>query len=140
MRIFTIIFWSIWTLSLLFLVSTSSGHTIENMILFLTMLSLSGIIMYVFERQRKLINRLEIMIKNIDFKPIEEEIKKISKERTGFYAKIFNLEDNLGEYKKDREEKYRDVVKKVLRMDNKLNEKFKLVGDAVLRLKNEIEN
>jgi len=96
--------------------------------------------MYVSERQRKLTNRLEIMIRNIDFKPIEDEIKKISGERTGFYAKIFSIEDNLGEYKKDREEKYRDVVKKVLQMDNKLNEKFKLVGDAVLRLKNEIKN
>ena len=89
--------------------------------------------------QKKLIKRLEVMLKNLDFKPIEEEIKKIRKEQIGFYSKIFSLEDELGGYKKDREIKYRDVVRKVLEMDNKLNEKFKLVGEAVLKLRDEIK-
>jgi len=97
-----------------------------------------GFVMYSHESQKKLIKRLEIILKSIDFKPLEEEIKKIRKEQIGFYSKIFSLEDELGGYKQNREKKYRDVVRKVLEMDNKLNKKFKLVGEAVVKLKDEI--
>jgi len=95
--------------------------------------------MYSHGSQKKLIKRLEILLKNIDFKPLEEEIKKIRKEQIGFYSKIFSLEEELGGYKQNREKKYRDVVRKVLEMDNKLNKKFKLVGEAVVKLRDEIK-
>jgi hypothetical protein len=95
--------------------------------------------MYSYQTQRKLIDRLEIILKNIDFKPLEKEIKKIRKERIGFYSKLFNIEDDLDSYKKDREGKYRDIVRKILEVDNKLNKKFKLIGRAVVKLKNDIK-
>jgi len=139
MKILNIIFWSIWILSIILLVTTLNNLTISNISLFLILSILTGISMYSQMSQKKLIKRLEVMLKNLDFKPIEEEIKKIRKEQIGFYSKIFSLEDELGGYKKDREIKYRDVVRKVLEMDNKLNEKFKLVGEAVLKLRDEIK-
>lgn len=139
MKLFNIIFWLIWSLSMILLVITSSNYTFVNIIQFLVLFVLTGIVMYSHGSQKKLIKRLEILLKNIDFKPLEEEIKKIRKEQIGFYSKIFSLEEELGGYKQNREKKYRDVVRKVLEMDNKLNKKFKLVGEAVVKLRDEIK-
>jgi len=73
-------------------------------------------------------------MKSIDLKPVEEEIKKIKKEQEECSTKVFRLETELDQYKLEQERKYRDVVRKVLDLDNKLNKKFKLLGESILKI------
>ena len=83
------------------------------------------------------------MIKNIDFKPLEEEIMKIENKQKESSLKLSRLERTLGDfenYKIEQEKKYRDVVRKVLEMDNKLNTKFKLLGEVLLKMGKEKKN
>ena len=51
-----------------------------------------------------------------------------------------DIEGNRSEFErltKEYEMAYRDVARKVLEVDNELNKKFKLLGEAVLKLKEE---
>jgi len=73
-------------------------------------------------------------MKSIDLKPVEEEIKKIKKGQAECSKKVFRLETELDQYKLEQERKYRDVVRKVLDLDNKLNKKFKLLGESIIKI------
>jgi hypothetical protein len=91
---------------------------------------------------RKNLHRLKIMIKNIDFKPLEEEIKKMEKVQGECNFKVLGLEKQLNDldnYKSEQEKKYREVVRKVLDVDNELNRKYKLLGEGVIKLSKDIK-
>ena len=49
----------------------------------------------------------------------------------------FKLENELENRRIEQERKYRDLVRKVLEIDNKLNTKFKLLGEIILKLSKE---
>lgn len=70
-------------------------------------------------------------------KTLEEGVKKINKQQSEFYSRIFKLEDELHQYEADEEKKYRDVVRKVLDMDNKFARKFNLLGENIIELSKE---
>ncbi len=79
---------------------------------------------------------MDIMEK-IDLTPLEVFIKKIETSQGKITSDLSKLESELGQYKQEQEKKYRDVVRKVLEMDNKLNTKFKLLGEVILKLDKE---
>ena len=82
------------------------------------------------------------MIKNIDFKPLEEEVMKIENKQKESSLKLSRLErsmDDFENYKIEQEKKYRDVVRKVLEVDNDLNKKYKLLGDSIIKLNKDIK-
>lgn len=98
--------------------------------------------MYTQETSRRFFKKLLNMVERIDLKPIEIGIKKIEASQKECYLRLFDLEsklDELDQLKLERERKYRDVVRKVLELDNKLNKKFKLLGEVVLKLKKDME-
>ena len=77
------------------------------------------------------------IVERIDLTPLEEGIKKIEMTQRECYLRLFKLESELDERRLEQERKYRDVVRKVLEIDNKLNTKFKLLGEVVLKLSKE---
>ena len=80
------------------------------------------------------------MKEKIDLKPIEEEIEKMKKRQEEFSKKISRPETELDHYRLEQEKKYRDVVRKVLDLDNKFNKKFKLLGESILKISKERED
>ena len=90
--------------------------------------------MYLHESQKKLFLKIKNTVKNIDLKPVEEEIKKMKKRQTEYFMKVSELKTELDQYKMEQERKYRDVVRKVLDLDNKLNKKFKLLGESIIKI------
>jgi len=80
------------------------------------------------------------VLEKIDLTPLEEGIKNIEMSQKECYLRLFKLENELNEYKLEQEMKYRDLVRKVLEIDNKLNTKFKLLGEVVLKLSKEKNN
>jgi len=103
---------------------------------------LTGIAMYSQVLNTKRFQRLKIMIKNIDFKPLEEEIMKIENKQKESSLKLSRLERTLGDfenYKIEQEKKYRDVVRKVLEVDNDLNKKYKLLGENIIKLNKDMK-
>lgn len=79
------------------------------------------------------------IINEIDLSPIEQGINSIKKDQSEYLTKISKIENNLKKYKIDQENKYRDVVRKVLDMDNELNKKFRLLGESILKINKELE-
>jgi len=90
--------------------------------------------MYLYGSHKKSFLKIKNAIKSIDLKTIEEEIKKIKKQEEECSKKISRLENELDQYKLEQERKYRDVVRKVLDLDNKLNKKFKLLGESIIKI------
>jgi len=91
---------------------------------------------------RRHLHRLKVMIKNIDFEPLEEEIKKMEKTQEECNFKVLSLERQLNDfenYKSEQEKKYREVVRKVLDVDNELNRKYKLLGESVIKLSKDVK-
>ncbi len=82
----------------------------------------------------EIIERIERKIDKIDVNKIIQKINEFRDEQTKTNVKAFDAELKLEEYKKEQEEKYRDVVKKVLEMDNKFTEKYELLGKAILKI------
>jgi len=80
------------------------------------------------------------MIGKIDLTPLEKGVKKIEMSQRECYLRLFRLEGELEERRLEQERKYRDVVRKVLEIDNKLNTKFKLLGEVLLKLGKEKED
>ena len=74
------------------------------------------------------------IINGIDLSPIEQGIKSIKKGQSEYLTKISKIENDFEKYKIDQENKYRDVVRKVLDMDNELNKKFRLLGENILKI------
>jgi len=82
------------------------------------------------------------MVKNIDFGPLEEGIIKIEKKHKESDLRVSSLErklDDFDNYKIEQEKKYRDVVRRVLELDNELNRKYKLLGENIIKLKKDIK-
>jgi len=150
MRI-TTLFWIVWILSILFLITMIFFPRMSVMILFGLILVMIGFNMYVYQSERKPFQKILEAIEKLNFDPIEKGIRKMGEEQTDYLTKIFKLEmdiegqkkeiekiqEKIEKLPKDQEMKYREMARKLLDLDNKMNEKFKLLGEAVLRLSKE---
>jgi hypothetical protein len=58
------------------------------------------------------------IVDSINTKSLEDAINKFNLKQTENYKKILNIEEDLEKYKLDQDKKYRDVVRKVLDLDN----------------------
>jgi len=92
---------------------------------------------YIHESEKKSFPKIKKMRKSIDLKPVEEKIEKMKNRQEECSKKISGLETELDQYRLEQERKYRDVVRKVLDLDNKLNKKFKLLGESILKISKE---
>ncbi|MCX8178590.1 MAG: hypothetical protein N3D75_02035 [Candidatus Aenigmarchaeota archaeon] len=101
----------------------------------------SILILFVFVNRvnEESIERIEKKIDKIDVSKIIQKINEFRDEQTNANIKAFDVEMKLEEYKQEQEEKYRDVVKKVLEIDNKLTEKYELLGKTVLKLSKDMK-
>ncbi|MEM0473500.1 MAG: hypothetical protein QXF88_02150 [Candidatus Aenigmatarchaeota archaeon] len=101
----------------------------------------SILILFVFANRvnEESIERIEKKIDKIDVNKIIQKINEFRDEQTNANIKAFDVEMKLEEYKQEQEEKYRDVVKKVLEIDNKLTEKYELLGKTVLKLSKDMK-
>lgn len=124
------IFWLIWILTLFLFLFKPLEYGIFEAIIFLALFTLIGFLAHSFDSNKKSLKKVTDMVERIDLTPLEEFVKKYNSNST-------KLEKGLEEYKQEQEKKYRDIVRKVLEMDNKLNTKFKLLGEAMLELKEE---
>jgi hypothetical protein len=139
MSIFNKVFWIIWGLTMIFLVATFVKDKIIDMGFLSLLFVLTGINLYVQESRKKLIKKLVKMVDRIDFKPIEDGIRKIDRSNAECYTRLFKVENDIENYKLDQEKKYRDVVRKVLNIDNEFHTKFRILGETVIRLSKKIE-
>lgn len=142
MKVLEWVFWFIWIVLIIFITLTFPIYDIYEAILFLLFFLLVGIIMYFQTRNVRQQRRLAIMIKNINFRPLEEEIKKIEERHKESMLRVFSLERKLGDfdnYKIEQEKKYREIVRKVLDVDNEVNRKYKLLGETLIKLSKDIK-
>ncbi|HDM05823.1 MAG TPA: hypothetical protein ENG34_00920 [Candidatus Aenigmarchaeota archaeon] len=120
-------FWSVWILALLLLLFTTNEKSSFDLIILLSLYSLCGILMYSFESREEKVERL---IERLEKKGGERKIT----------SKISEIEARLRERSVEEEKRYREVVRKVLELENKLNQKSKLLGEAILKLKEKLES
>jgi hypothetical protein len=139
MSIFNKIFWIIWGLTMIFLVAIFVKDKIIDMGLLSLLFVLTGVNLYVQESRKKLIKKLIQMVDRIDFKPIEDGIRKIDRSNAEYYTRLFKMENDIETYKLNQEKKYRDVVRKVLNIDNEFHTKLRILGETVIRLSKKIE-
>jgi len=105
-----------------------------------SMLNLVGLIIaYKESESSESIKKIEKKIDSIDFDRIIKKIDALRDGQNSYLAKVFEVEMELSKYKEEQEEKYRDVVKKVLEMDNKLTEKYELLGKSILKLSKDVK-
>jgi hypothetical protein len=83
--------------------------------------------------------RVREIVDSINTKSLEDAINKFNLKQTECYSKVQKIEDDLEKYKLDEEKKYRDVVRKVLDLDNKLTQKFNLIGETIVKLSKDIK-
>jgi len=106
----------------------------------LSFLNLLALIALYFEtRKDKQLERIEKKISEINVDKVAEKIDALRDEQTNSLLKAFEVEMELAKYKDEQEEKYREVVKKVLELENKLNEKYELLGKSIIKLSKEIK-
>ena len=120
-----------------------------------------GAVAFLYFSERRRTKRIVKKLDKLDLKPIEDSIKKAIEEENKYLAKVFELEMFLENYRKatviignkvdelekkfdevenlpkDYEMTYRDVVRKLLELDNKFTDKFKMVAEVVLKLNDE---
>ena len=121
------IFLIAWVLSLAFLLTSLINEKFHNLLLFL-FLGLFGINILLIKSCKENISRFNERIEKIKKEPKKtEEVKELN-------LKISSLENELENFKIENEKKYRDVVRKVLELENKLNKKYKLLGEAIVQL------
>ena len=140
MSVFNKVFWVIWGLTMIFLVATFVKDKIIDTGLLSLLFVLTGINLYVQESRKKLIKKLIKMVDRIDFKPIEDGIRKIDRSNAEYYTRLFKMENDIENYKLDQEKKYRDVVRKVLNIDNEFHTKFRILGETVIKISKKLEN
>ena len=131
------IFWLIWVLTVVLLLLTLIEYKIFDIIIYLTLFALVGFLAYSLNSRKKSLKKIAGLVEKIDLTPLEEGVKKIERSQRECYLRLFKLENELEERRLERERKYRDVVRKVLEIDNKLNTKFKLLGEVILKLSEE---
>lgn len=128
------LFWTIWVLTITLLLLTLSKQEILRTIFFLALFALLGILAYSLETNKKSFSGIRETIERIDFRPLENGIRRIETAQGECYLRLSNIEAELEDYKHEQERRYREVVRKVLELDNKFNRKFKLLGEAVIKL------
>jgi len=133
-------FWLIWFLAIIFLGVIFVSYKIYELIFFLVLFAFIGINIYVYESRKKTFLKFKKTIKSVNLGSVEEEFKKIGKKQGECFTKISILETDLNQYKLDEERKYRDVVRKVLDLDNKVNNKFNLLGKSIIKISKEKNN
>lgn len=133
------LFWLLWTIFFGLLIAFLISQITIDRIFFLFILSLIGIAFYHQMERVKSLKKISKTIESFDLRPIENEIRKIGEHQTENLLKVFELEMNSEKYKMEQEKKYRDVVKKILELDNKLNEKFELLGKVMLKLSKDLK-
>jgi len=130
-------------------------------IVFTICLAALGIVTYLFNMERIRNRRIMEKVDRIDIKPIEDKVNKIKEEENKYFTKLFEMEMFLENYRKaimiigekveifegkmkdleklpkDYEMTFRDLTRKVLDMDNKFTDKFKILAEAVLKLRDE---
>ncbi len=133
------IFWLLWSLSLILLIVISIRQfAFVNAALFL-MLVLQGILYFQKNQNLEVLERIEKKVDKINFNPINVEIKKLREEHTEDLMKYFKFEMEFDKHLQEEENRYRELVKKILEVDNKLNEKHELLGKAILKLSKDIK-
>lgn len=133
------IFWLIWVLTLILLFLTLVKYETFEAIIYFALFILIGVLGYSLNRSKKSLKKILGIVEKIDLTPIEEGIKKIENSQKEYYLRLFKLENEMQEREVEQEMKYRDLVRKVLEIDNKLNTKFKLLGEVLLKLGKEKE-
>jgi len=83
--------------------------------------------------------RVRGIVDSIDLKKLEDAINKFNLKQVENYKKILKIEEDMEKYKLEQEKKYRDVVRKVLDLDNKLTQKFNLMGETIVKLSKDIK-
>ncbi len=80
------------------------------------------------EKQRRLLDEIKAKIEGLDLKSLNETKKLVNE---------FSTELKLDQYKAEQEKKYREISKKILELESKMNEKFDLLGKAILKINKE---
>jgi len=140
MRASVLLFWFVWFMSLLFLLVSAFSYEMSVIIPLLLLFFLTAITMYSQTSYKRRFRRLALMVKNIDFKPLEKELTRIGNVAKEWDSRVSGLEEKLNgfeKYKMEQEQKYRDLVRKFLEVDNKLNKKYKLLGETIIKLSKE---
>jgi len=125
------IFLIVWVLNLAFLLVSFMDEKFYPLFFFL-LLVLFGLSMLITESYKKNVLRLKKKIERTKKETKEDvEIKEQTKE---WNFKISSLENEIENFKIINEKKYREVVRKVLELENEINKKYKLLGEAVIKL------
>jgi len=111
--------------------------SLVSIVFFLNILAM--VALYVESRKDEYLVRIEKKIDALDIDKVAKKIDALRDEQTNSLIKAFEVEMELSKYKEEQEEKYREVVKKVLELDNKLNEKYELLGKSIIKLSKEIK-
>lgn len=128
------IFWLLWILSLALLVVISVRQfSFVNVLLFL-LFALLGVLYFQKDQKLEVLERIEKKLDKINLNPINVEIKKLREDHTENLMKYFKFEMEFDKHMQEEETKYRELVKRILEVDNKLNEKYELLGKAILKL------
>jgi len=117
-----------------------------------------GIVTYLYFIEKNKNKRIIESLEKIDIKPIQDKIDNLIKEENRYFSKIFEMEMYLENYRKatliigekveklekkfedleklpkDYEMTYRDVVRKILEMDNKFTDRFNMLTQAILEI------
>ena len=156
MKIQYIFFWLIWTFTISFLILITFQFKIPILIPLSLLLAMIGMNTYFLTHNESSAQKKLKTIEKIDLKPIEKKIKKSREEQTKYLLKTFELKMNLdkinkkiGKIEKEPEKTkkelekitkqyemaFRDVSRKVLDLENGINDKYKVLGEAILKLK-----
>ena len=131
------IFWLIWVLTVILLLLTLVRYEVFEIIIYLALFALVGFLAYSLNSNKKSLKKIIGMVERIDLTPLEEGVKKIERSQKECYLRLFKLENELEGRRLEQERKYRDLVRKVLEIDNELNTKFRLLGEVILKLSKE---
>ncbi len=129
-------------MSIIFLLASVSSYETAVLIPLILLFFLIGIAMYSQVSYKIQFRRLATMIKNIDFRPLEGGLSKLERLVKESNLKVSDLEkrlDGLDSYKIEQEKKYRKLVRKILEVDNKLNQKYKRLGESIIELSKKIK-
>ena len=95
--------------------------------------------MYEQRYYSKKIQKISEIIRNLDFSPIESGINNFNKKQEELIQKNLKIQKDIEKYKIEQENKYRDVVRKVIELENDLNKKFKTLGEVLIKLNKDME-
>ena len=131
------IFWLIWVLTFILFLFKPLEYGIFEAIIYLALFTLVGFLAYSFDSNKKSLKKIMGKVEKIDLTPLDDFVKNIENSQEKITSDLSKLEKELEERRLEQEKKYRDLVRKVLEIDNKLNTKFKLLGEVILKLSKE---